>query len=427
MTSVLPTSLEVRLHERAIGSLTRLPDDTTLFHFSSDYLEDANRPLLSLGFLDARGRVRRPKEAPKGEVPAFFANLLPEGDLRRHVAHRAGISANDEFALLWVTGDDLPGAATVHDPLGRALPPANAGGPEIAPPPERLLRFSLAGVQLKFSAIANAYGGLTIPAQGRDGHFIVKLPSRHFAEVPENEYAMLRYAAAVGIDVPPIRLIALDHIEGLPHEASSLTGQALAIERFDRAADGTRIHTEDFNQIYRQRPRDKYDNYAFAHLCGTIYRVMGNDALVDFINRLVFTVGIGNNDMHLKNWSVIYRDGRTPALAPAYDYVCTKFYLGHDETGLAFGSARDFSHVTLEQFEHMAKRADVSTRLVRSTVRAMTDRMQDAWRPAEYGIGDRLAAAIEEQLRSVPLFSRPTGAPVEPETIPHSTSHEEIA
>lgn len=405
MTSALPTSLDVRLHDRAVGALTRLPDRTTLFHFDAEYLEDPHRPILSLGFLDAHGRVRRPKETPRGDVPPFFANLLPEGDLRRYVAHRAGISANDEFALLWVTGDDLPGAATIHDRHERALPPANAGGPEVAPPPEALLRFSLAGVQLKFSAIENAYGGLTIPAQGRDGHFIVKLPSRHFAQVSENEYAMLRYASAVGIDVPPIRLIALDDIEGLPEEASSLTGRALAIQRFDRADDGTRIHTEDFNQIYRQRPRDKYDNYAFSHLCGTIYRVMGNDALIDFINRLVFTIGIANNDMHLKNWSVIYRDGRTPTLAPAYDYVCTKFYLGHDETGLAIGSARDFSHVTLEQFERMAERADVSTRLVRNTVRAMTDRMREQWRPADHGIDERVATVIERHLDSVPLFS----------------------
>jgi serine/threonine-protein kinase HipA len=421
----LPTSLQVRLRDRAVGALTRLPDDTTIFRFTSDYLDDEHRPILSLGFLDAHGRVRRPKETPKGEAPPFFANLLPEGDLRRYVAHRAGISANDEFALLWVTGDDLPGATVVHDPLGRGFPPPAGGGPETAPPPGNLLRFSLAGVQLKFSAVANAYGGLTIPAQGRDGHLIVKLPSRHFAEVPENEYAMLRYAAAVGIEVPPVRLIALADIEGLPEEASSLAGRALAIRRFDRAGDGSRIHTEDFNQIYRQRPREKYDNYAFAHLCATIYRVIGNDALVDFINRLVFTVGIGNNDMHLKNWSLIYRDGRTPALAPAYDYVCTKYYLGHDETGLALASARDFSHVTLEQFEHLAKRAGVSTRLVRNTARAMSDRMRDAWRPAEFEIGDRLAAAIEEQFRSVPLFSARTGTPVEAEARP--SSHQELA
>jgi serine/threonine-protein kinase HipA len=413
--SALPTILEVRLHGRPIGSLTRLPGDTAAFYFSTDYVDDAQRPVLSLGFMDAYGRIRRPKESSKGEVPPFFANLLPEGDLRRYVAHRAGISNADEFALLWVTGDDLPGAVSVHDPLGRPLPPKSAGGPEVEPPAKDLLRFSLAGVQLKFSAIDNAFGGLAIRAQGRDGHVIVKLPSRHLRGVPENEFAMLRYAAAAGIDVPPVRLVALDRIEGLPDEASSLAGQALAIQRFDRGENGVRVHTEDFNQIFRQKPREKYDNYAFAHICGTIYRVMGNDALIDFVNRLVFNVGIANNDMHLKNWSVIYRDGRTPALAPAYDYVCTKAYLGHDETGLALGSARDFSHVTIAQFERMAERAQVSTRLVRTTARAMVERMRDAWPAAKDAVPEPVAAVIEEQFRRVPLFSgsrlEPVGAP----------------
>jgi serine/threonine-protein kinase HipA len=425
--SILPTILEVRLHARPIGSLTRLPGDTTAFHFSTDYAEDAQRPTLSLGFMDAYGRLRRAKESSKGEVPPFFANLLPEGDLRRYVAHRAGISNTDEFPLLWVTGDDLPGAATVHDPLGRPLPPRSAGGPEIEPPARDLLRFSLAGVQLKFSAIDNAYGGLTIPAQGRDGHAIVKLPSRHLVGVPENEYAMLRYAATVGIEVPPIRLVALDRIEGLPDEASSLTGQALAIQRFDRGDDGARVHTEDFNQVFRQKPSEKYDNYAFAHVCGTVYRVMGNDALIDFINRLVFNIGIANNDMHLKNWSVIYRDGRTPTLAPAYDYVCTKAYLGHSETGLALGSARDFSRVTLEQFEHMAERAQVSSRLVRTTALAMVDRMRDEWPAAKAQAPERIAAVIDDQFLRVPLFSGSRAISVEAPATPATTHHEEVS
>jgi serine/threonine-protein kinase HipA len=206
-------SLDVRLGDRPIGSLTKLPEDSMAFHLNTGYVEDAQRPSLSRDFLDAYGRVRRPKESPQGEVSPFFANLLPEGDLRRFVANRAGISINDDFALLWVTGDDLPGAVTVHDALGRPGPPRRDGGPEAEPSPQTLLRFSLAGVQLKFSAIENAYGGLTIPAQGRDGRSIVKLPSRHLSGIPENECAMLNYAPAVGI-VPAIKLVALDEIEG---------------------------------------------------------------------------------------------------------------------------------------------------------------------------------------------------------------------
>src|SRR5438105_10451692 len=54
--------------------------------------------------------------------------------------------------------------------------------------PETALRFSLAGVQLKFSAVMEASGGLTIPAGGMGGSWVVKLPAGRFASVPENEY-----------------------------------------------------------------------------------------------------------------------------------------------------------------------------------------------------------------------------------------------
>jgi hypothetical protein len=64
-------------------------------------------------------------------------------------------------------------------------------------------------VQLKFSAVMEASGGLTIPADGMGGSSIVKLPSPRFAAVPENEYTMLALARAVGINVPPNQLIEM--------------------------------------------------------------------------------------------------------------------------------------------------------------------------------------------------------------------------
>src|SRR5207253_4544770 len=80
------------------------------------------------------------------------------------------------------------------------------------------LRFSLAGVQLKFSAVMEASGGLTVPAGGMGGSWIVKLPSARFAAVPENEFVMLELARRVGIAMPPNRLIDMAKIKGLPEE-----------------------------------------------------------------------------------------------------------------------------------------------------------------------------------------------------------------
>ena len=92
-----------------------------------------------------------------------------------------------------------------------------------------VLRFSLAGVQLKFSAVLEASGGLAIPAHGLGGSWIVKLPSTQFPAVPENEYVMLELARAIGIQVPPIRLVPVAAIQGLPPDAARMEGQALAV------------------------------------------------------------------------------------------------------------------------------------------------------------------------------------------------------
>jgi len=108
-----------------------------------------------------------------------------------------------EFFLLWVLGTDLPGAITIKPTDGEALPAVthnDAQGEQDTQADVRhknVLRFSLAGVQIKFSAINEARGGLTIPAKGVGGSWIVKLPAREFAGVLENEFAMMTLAPLI--------------------------------------------------------------------------------------------------------------------------------------------------------------------------------------------------------------------------------------
>lgn len=70
---------------------------------------------------------------------------------------------------------------------------------------EQPLRLSLPGVQLKFSVLEEYRRGLTIPAEGIGGSWIVKLPSPEFAGAPKNEYSMMTLAQLIGMDVPAIR------------------------------------------------------------------------------------------------------------------------------------------------------------------------------------------------------------------------------
>jgi serine/threonine-protein kinase HipA len=283
-----------------------------------------------------------------------------------------------DFPLLWLLGNDLPGAVVLNDRDGIPIPPPDVAGSDRSPGPPPLLRFSLAGVQLKFSAAGDPQRGLTIPASGTGGHWIVKLPDQRFERVPENEFAMMTFARDVGIEVPEIALVQIGDLAGLPGDIR-LAGNAYAIKRFDRTGDGGRIHTEDFAQANVLYPREKYERFNFDLLVEQVAQVMGTDAALEIIQRIVFTIGIGNGDMHAKNWSVRYVDGRTPTLAPAYDYVSTVVYLPDDDIGMNLAGSKRFMDVDEEHFARLAARARLPRKPVLDTVRTMVERMRERW------------------------------------------------
>lgn len=402
------TVLEVLLYGAPIGTITRLSGDRTIFAFNEDYIADANRPVLSLAFKDSLGELITEFKPYQTRLMPFFSNLLPEGHMRTYLAERAGVNPDREFFLLWVLGQDLPGAITVQPADGEAWPPDAAEAVEIngeADPAENALRFSLAGVQLKFSAVNDATGGLTIPAKGVGGSWIVKLPSREFDGVPENEFSMLTLARLVGIDVPPIELVPLERIGNLPVGITSLEGQALAIERFDRRPDGSLVHIEDFGQIFGLYPQEKYSKASAVNIA-TVIGAEGTDAdIAEFIRRLTFNTLIGNADMHVKNWSVIYPDRRSIALAPAYDFVSTIAYLRDESAALKFSRTKRFDGYSLDELAHLANRAHLPEKLILDTAQETYARFQDAWHAekSELPLVPGVTAAIEEHLKTIPI------------------------
>ena len=90
-------------------------------------------------------------------------------------------------------------------------------------PPE-ILRFSLAGVQLKFSAVEEAGGGLTIPARwiGRNSDQANGQSLHYDVGVPENEYSIMSLAGMVGIEMPETRVVRDDPNRGSASGSSRL-------------------------------------------------------------------------------------------------------------------------------------------------------------------------------------------------------------
>jgi len=403
-------ALSVRLYGRHIGVITRLAGDRQFFAFEQDYIEDQKRPTLSLCFKGSTGGLVTDTRPTGRRVPPFFSNLLPEGHLREYLAKRADVNPEREFFLLAVLGADLPGALVIA-PMEGGEPPADAqhdhddkqddddhghGG-------EQPLRFSLAGVQLKFSALMEASGGLTIPADGMGGSWIVKLPSARYQAVPENEFTMLELARRVGIAVPENKLVDISTIKGLPEQAHTAEGKALAVKRFDRLPDGKPIHMEDFAQVFGEFPNDKYKHHSYANIAAVLWAEIGDGAVEEFVRRLVFSVLIGNADMHLKNWSLLYPDQRTPALSPGYDFVATLPYIPGDKLGLSFGGSRNLSEITQDQMRRFADTARIPASPLWQIAAETAEGTAEAWKTLEQAdlLPKDLRASIENQILGV--------------------------
>lgn len=293
--------LNVLLHGRKIGTLTYLGGEKTVFAFTEDYINDPNRQTLSLSFKDEQGDLITDHRPYKIKLLPFFSNLLPEGHLRKYLAEKADIHPDREFFLMWVLGRDLPGALTIEPADGEAWPPvddADLDTAEDAKAHDDVLRFSLAGVQLKFSAISDRAGGLTIPASGIGGDWIVKLPSKEYRGVPENEFSMMTLARMVGISVPAIDLVDVASIGNLPTGIDKLGDKAFIIERFDRTQDKQAIHIEDFAQVFGVFAEDKYKKASSANIARVIATESDASDTAEFIRRLTFNTLIGNGDMH---------------------------------------------------------------------------------------------------------------------------------
>jgi serine/threonine-protein kinase HipA len=398
-------SFSVWIGGRRAGTIHRI-GDRTRFLLDLDYREDPERPVLGLVFEDRPEKVH----VATVRVPPWFSNLLPEGRLRDWIADERGVNRHREMELLAQVGHDLPGAVRVLPEGEVPLESVWDDEPdtyavEVAEDYHQLgVRFSLAGVAMKFSMLRRG-DRLAMPAHGEGGDWIVKTPDIRFRDVPLNEFAMMTLARAVGIDVPEIMLVPRQRVdERLPpsvwpeHEEF-----AYAIRRFDRDEHRGLIHIEDLAQVRNFYPEHKYKG-TFETVASLIYRGRDKQSLLEFVRRLTFSVLISNGDYHLKNWSLIYPDGRVPTLAPAYDLVSTAYYFEGErveDLGLKFGGSKDFHRVSLGTFRKLQERLGVRDADLAEYAAATVERACGEW-PRHASILDarpRLQDAVDQSIR----------------------------
>jgi len=174
------------------------------------------------------------------------------------------------------------------------------------------------------------------------GQYIFKPPSDRFPEMPENEHLTMRIAESFGIRVVPTSLIRL-----ASGELSYIT------KRVDRTKDGKKIHMIDMFQI-----TEAFDKYKSSmEKVGKALDSYSENTLLDkifYFELAIFSFLTGNNDMHLKNFSMI----ESPSgwvLSPVYDLLNVSIIFPEDKEELALTLAGKKRKLKYEDFEQLGK------------------------------------------------------------------------
>lgn len=361
--------LHVLMHGQPMGRLLTKGSSVS-FHYEDSWREQPDNFPLSLSMpLSAKDHDSR-------VVSRYLWNLLPDNDeILRAWARNFGVRKSP-FALLSITGEDLPGAAQIVRPerlevltvqqapvvqwldqaqiaqrlrelrVNRAawLHPGDVG------------YFSLAGAQPKM-ALHRQGDRWGIPAGRTPTTHILKPPVSDLASFAENEHFCLRLAHGVGL---PVARSTVMHFED---EVAFVT------ERFDRViANGelVRVHTEDFCQALAVHPERKYQNMGGPGP-REILRLLASESsrpeedCATFFDALAFNYLVGGTDAHAKNYSLLHTS-RKVRLAPLYDIASAFLYYDVKQLKLAMkiGSHYELSHVTNRDWDALGEMADLS-------------------------------------------------------------------
>lgn len=186
----------------------------------------------------------------------------------------------------------------------------------------RAPKMSIQGVQPKLSAILNTRkNGFELVDSG--GRYILKPQNPQYRHLPENEDLSMRLAAAAGIPVP---------FHGLVYSKDG--SMTYFIRRFDRIGK-KRIATEDFAQLMGLSRDTKYD--ASMEKVAQVIELYCTFPAIEKIKLFRLTLVnflIGNEDMHVKNFSLLTREGKVE-LTPAYDILNTTIVLPEEKEEIA--------------------------------------------------------------------------------------------
>ena len=184
-------------------------------------------------------------------------------------------------------------------------------------------KMSIQGVQPKLSAVLKVKEG-RFEIVDNNGKYILKPPHLLYHHVPENEALTMSLASRYGLQTP---------LHGL---VPSIDGSyTYFVKRFDRRGHSKKVHQEDFAQLSNRARTTKYDS-SMERVVEIIAAYCTFPAVerLKLFKRTLFSFVIGNEDMHLKNFSLIILPNKVE-LSPVYDLLNTSIILPNIKEELA--------------------------------------------------------------------------------------------
>ncbi len=228
-------------------------------------------------------------------------------------------------------------------------------------------KMSIQGVQPKLSARLSVKNQ-AFQIVDSHGTFIIKPQSEIFQEVPENEDLTMKMANAFGIEVP---------LTGLVYSKDG--SLSYFIKRFDRYARNKKYHVEDFAQLTGNTRDTKY-NWTMEKLVPVIENYCTFPLLEKrkLFRRVLFCFLTGNEDMHLKNFSLITRKNKIE-LSPAYDLLNSTLAMNMTVEEMALplaGKKRKINKADF--FEYYGKdRLKLSSKTIMSEIQNLVDKIDE--------------------------------------------------
>jgi len=158
--------------------------------------------------------------------------------------------------------------------------------------------------------------------------------------------------------------------------------------------------------VFNVYPEQKYKKASYRNIAAVLGIETNAADVAEFVRRLVFSVLIGNADMHLKNWSLVYPDGRAARLAPAYDFVSTIPYIPDDAAALKFSRSKRMDEFTLDELRHLADKARLPAQPVLDAARDTVQGFTEVWQTekAHLPLSAAIISFIDNHLQNMPLL-----------------------